>query len=353
MTARIPHGSESRGTEFLTARRAAVPNSSRIGEPWYQFSGSIKSMHEDGPISHDQRTLRKPPPAPDTKASGDKWLILAVVLNVLLTVVQLAGGAIAGSLSLVADALHNLNDAASLAIAVAARKIGRRPADEEHTYGHKRAETIAALINLTALVVIGLMIAYEAILRFFQEQKIDGWIVVIVAGVALVIDVISALLAHHFGGDTLNFKAAMLHKLADAAASLGVIIAGALIILHDWFVADLIAALGIATYVIWQGIALMRPAIHVLMESVPQEMSLDHVLEAIESVEGVTGVHHVRLWLMDEDEAAFDAHVVTNTRDHRKMDEIKAEVRRQLDDRFGITHTTLEMEAPGSQGRED
>ncbi len=303
-------------------------------------------MHTDGRHPNEHRTLRTAPPGPPP--SGDKWLIGAVVLNGLLTIVQLVGGAVAGSLSLVADALHNLNDAVSLGIAVAARKIGRKPADKVHTYGHKRAETIAALINLTALVVIGMMIAYGAIVRFFQKHEIDGWIVVIVAGIALIIDLATAVLTHVFGEGTLNFKAAMVHKLADAAGSLGVVIAGALILLYDWYVADLIAALGIAVYVIWQGVTLMRPAIHVLMESVPVEMKLDHVLDAVRNVEGVTSVHHVRLWLMDEDEAAFDAHVVTNTRDHRTLDEIKNKVRQSLREQFGITHTTLEMEGPAA-----
>jgi cobalt-zinc-cadmium efflux system protein len=288
-----------------------------------------------------------------SNSRGDAWLIFTVVLNVLLTIAQLLAGGLSGSLSLVADALHNLNDAASLGIAVVARRIARRPADEDHTYGHRRAETIAALINLTALVVIGLLLTYEAIVRFFEKQEIDGWIVVIVAAVALVIDLASAILTHVFGGDTLNFKAAMVHKLADAFASLGVIIAGTLILLFEWYVADLIAALAIASYIIWQGVTLMRPAIHVLMESVPEQLELDAVVDAVKSVPGVVSVHQVRLWLMDEDDAAFDAHIVVDASDPGESERVKEAVKRLLHKRFDITHTTLEMERPAHDREAD
>lgn len=118
----------------------------------------------------------------DSERRSDAWLLGTVALNTLLTVIQLIGGAFAGSVALVADALHNLNDAASLGIAIAARRIARRPADRQQTFGYRRAEVISALVQLTALIVTALFLGYEAIVRFFEERTVEGWIVIVVAG---------------------------------------------------------------------------------------------------------------------------------------------------------------------------
>ena len=168
--------------------------------------------------------------APSTSATGGS--LSPSRLNLLLTVVEAVAGLLAGSLALLADALHNFNDCGSLVIALIARRIGRLPSDDRRTFGYRRAEIIGALINLTILVVIGLYLVYEAIARFFQPQEIDGWIVVGVAAVALVIDVATAALLFAMSRGNLNLRAAYLHNLGDAASSVGVIIAGAAIL---WF----------------------------------------------------------------------------------------------------------------------
>ena len=125
---------------------------------------------------------------------SDFSLIVAVSINSLLTVFQVIGGILSGSLSLIADALHNLSDAASLGIAIFARKISRRPADNSKTFGYKRAEVIAALINLVILVVISFYLLYEAVWRFFEPVEISGWIIILVAGIALIVDFVTALI---------------------------------------------------------------------------------------------------------------------------------------------------------------
>lgn len=132
----------------------------------------------------------------DPSEIGERRLWWAVLANMLLTVAQIIGGIISGSLSLVADALHNFSDAASLLIALVAIRIGRKPPDQFKTFGYKRAETIAALINLTTLIIIGLYLCYEAVMRFIMPEEIAGWTVVIVAGIALVVDVFTAALTY-------------------------------------------------------------------------------------------------------------------------------------------------------------
>ena len=155
------------------------------------------------------------------KPEGNIALGFAIFINALLTIAQIVGGIISGSLSLIADALHNLSDAAALAIALFARKIGLKPADEDKSFGYQRAEVIAALINLTLLITVSSYLIYEAIWRVFLPEQISGWIIVIVAGGALVIDMITALITFRMSKNSMNMKAAFLHNLSDALASGG------------------------------------------------------------------------------------------------------------------------------------
>ena len=127
---------------------------------------------------------------------GDRRVALAVGVNIVLTVAQVVGGLLSGSLALIADALHNLSDALSLIIALVARRIARRPADDQMTFGYGRAEVVAALVNLTTLIVLGLFLIYEGIGRLFDPQPIDGWIVVILAAIALVVDLVTVSYTH-------------------------------------------------------------------------------------------------------------------------------------------------------------
>ena len=157
---------------------------------------------------------------------SDRRLVLSLVLNLLLTVVEVIAGVFAGSLALVADAVHNLSDCGTFVIALIARRIGRRPSDERRTFGYRRAEIIGALINLTVLVVTSLYLIYEAIERFFSPQPIDGWIVVAAASVALAVNVATASLLYAMSRGNMNVRAAYLHNLGDSFSSLGVIVAG-------------------------------------------------------------------------------------------------------------------------------
>lgn len=275
---------------------------------------------------------------------GDKRLIVAVGVNVLLTLAQVIGGIVSGSLSLIADALHNLSDAASLGIALFARKIGRKPADELKTFGYKRAEIIAALINLTTLVIIGLYLIYEALWRFVEPEEIEGWTVVIVAGIALIIDIATAMLTYAMSKKSMNIKAAFLHNVSDALASVGVIIAGTLILLYGWYWMDTLLTLIIAGYVLWQGFSMLPNTIHLLMEGTPEHLSIAEVITAMESIDGVKNVHHVHIWQLDEHHNALEAHVVTDASQLADIEQVKDALKTLLSERFEVGHSTLEFE---------
>lgn len=277
-----------------------------------------------------------------TDTMNDGRLAAAVAVNVLLTLAQIIGGVVSGSLSLIADALHNLNDAASLALALFARKIGRRPADKLMTFGYGRAEVVAALINLTTLVIVGLYLIYEAVNRFLDPQPIDGWIVIWVAGVALAIDVATAALVYAQSKTSLNIKAAFLHNVSDAMASVGVIVAGLLIIFYDLYVADLVITLVISAYVLWQGFSLLPRTIRLLMGATPDDLEFDRIVAAVRAVPGVRDLHHVHVWSLDEHNRSLEAHIVPEGASLKAFEQVKAAVRAVLKTEFSIDHATLE-----------
>ncbi len=276
--------------------------------------------------------------------AGDWVLWWAVVVNVALTVVQVVGGVFAGSLALVADAVHNLSDAVSLGIAYAARKISRRPSDELMTFGYVRAESIAALINYTTLIAIGIYLGYEAIVRFFAPEEVQGWVVVWVAAVALAIDTITALLTYSMAKTSQNVRAAFLHNLADALGSIAVIVAGALILVFGWNFVDPIVTLGISAYILWMAFAEIGGVIRLLMLGVPPEIDVDELITAVRNVDGVQDVHHVHVWAIDEHRNSLEAHIVVPDELTGDSKSVKDRVRVLVRDRFGVSHTTLEVE---------
>ncbi|MBL1274596.1 MAG: cation transporter [Ectothiorhodospiraceae bacterium] len=278
----------------------------------------------------------------NVETMGDQPLLVAIAINMVLTLAQVVGGILSGSLSLIADALHNFSDANSLLIALVARKIGRQPPDAFKTFGYKRAEVIAALINLVTLVLIGFYLIYEALWRFYTPQEIEGWIVVMVAGVALVIDLATAMLTYSMSKNSLNMRAAFLHNVSDALASVGVIVAGSLILLYGWYWTDTVMTLIIAGYVLYQAATMLPTTIHILMQGTPESLTIDEVITAMEEVEGVCNVHHVHIWQIDEHHNSLEAHVVIN--DFAETEPIKTAVKAELDRQFSISHSTLEFE---------
>ncbi len=272
----------------------------------------------------------------------------------LLTVAQVIGGALSGSLSLIADALHNFSDAAGLLLALFARRISKRPADEQRTFGYRRAEVVGGLINLTSIMVIAIYLLIEAAGRMFSRPEIDGWMVVIVAGIALMVDTATAALTYSMSKDSVNIKAAFLHNLTDALASVAVIITGTLIILFDWFWTDIVATAGISVYIVWISWPPMKRCIRILMLSVPDHLSVEAIVESIRGVEGVEQVAHVHVWPMNEHDVSVEARVAAIENGSLvAANELRYQIYQMLEDRFGITHSTLEITPSGALDGEE
>ena len=276
--------------------------------------------------------------------AGDARVFWAIAVNLGLTLAQIAGGIFSGSLALIADAIHNLSDALSLVIAFAARKIARRPADAQMTFGYGRAEIVAALVNYTTLIVIGVYLVYEAVLRFIEPQGVDGWMVVIIAAIALAVDLVTAMLTWSLSKESVNIRAAFLHNVADALGSVAVIVSGILIILYDWRLVDPAVTLMIAGYILWQSFLEIGPVIRILMLGTPPDIEAKEVLAAICDVEGVSDVHHLHVWQMQEHENAVEAHLVIDAGRWGDADALKQAARDMLAEKFAIRHSMLETE---------
>lgn len=276
--------------------------------------------------------------------TGDRRVSIAIWANALLTVAQVVGGIFAGSLALIADALHNFSDMASLVIAYVARKIARRPADARMTFGYGRVEIVAALVNYTTLIVIGIYLIYEGGMRVVDPPEVAGWTVVILGVVALIVDTLTALLTYSMQKGSMNIRALFLHNLSDALASVAVIISGVLIILYDMWWVDPAITIGIAIYILYLAFTEMGTPIRTLMLGSPPDIDNEAVLAAMLTVDGVSSVHHVHLWQMLEHEAALDCHVVLSEEGWERLEHVKASIKRRLHDSFEITHSTLEFE---------
>lgn len=278
--------------------------------------------------------------------AGDLRVGLAVAVNLVLTVAQIAGGLIAGSVALIADAVHNLSDAMTLVIAFAARRIARRPATPAMSFGWGRAELVAALVNYTTLIVLSVWLGFEAAGRILNPPEVAGGIVIALAGLALVIDLATAALTWQLAKESLNIRAAFLHNLADAGTSVAVILGGLLILLYDWRLADPLITLGISAWILWHALHEIGPVIRILMMGAPEDIESEAVRRALSAAAGVEDVHHLHLWQLDENRAALEAHLVLA--EGHDFAAVTARAKELVAARFGIRHATFETETRAS-----
>lgn len=273
--------------------------------------------------------------------SADNKLSWAVVINIVLTVAQIIAGVLSGSLALIADALHNLSDAAAMLLALVARKISRRHADEKRTYGYKKVETLAAFANILTLIVIGLWLAYEAVVRFFDPHIVEGWTVIIVATLAIFVNGGTAWLTYRESKNSQNIRAAFLHNLTDMFSSVGVVIGGIFILMFGWTWIDPLITLIISAYVLWYAAQDLPKICNILIDGAPENINLPFVIDEMKLVDGVEDVHHVHIRYLNEHSYALEAHIVP--RAGVVAEAVKNAVKEKLKS-LHIEHSTLEFE---------
>lgn len=267
-----------------------------------------------------------------------KLLILSFVINMLLSVAEIIGGIISGSVSLIGDALHNTSDAFSILIAVIAFKIGNKKASAKYTYGFKRAEIIGGFVNLILLFISGCYLLVEGIERLINPQQIDGLLIIWISVLALIIDALTAKISHHDAHHNSNMKMVFIHNLADAFGSIGVIISGLCIMWFDLYRVDGIVALLIAFYMIFQSVVSFPQIVNILMNAAPDNIDIEQVKNSLLSIKNIKNVHHLHLWCISEHNVAIECHIESDNND------IIVEATQLLKDKFGITHCNFQVE---------
>jgi cobalt-zinc-cadmium efflux system protein len=273
-----------------------------------------------------------------------KRFFAVTLLNILITVVEFIGGIVSGSLGLLSDGVHNLEDSLSVIISYVANVIGRRRTDAAKTFGYKRAEILAAFVNSSILIVITILMIIESIRRFREPQHINGSLMMIVAVVGLLANFISMAALWSGSKDNLNIKATFLHMLSDTLSSIGVFIASIFITLFQWYWVDPLITVIIAVWLSKEAFDVVKETVNILMEASP-DIDLEEVKKAILTVPDVVGIHHIHDWMIDENYIIFDAHI--NVKKNCNMDELEAiysQIEKILKEQFHVSHITLQAE---------
>ena len=272
-------------------------------------------------------------------------LVVALVANGAFLAVELVGGIVFGSLALLADGAHMVSDVAALSIALFAQRLARRPHTARHTYGLQRAEVIGAQANAVLLLAASAWIVYEAIRRLDRPHDVEGMGLLAVAAVGFLVNVASAITLERVAGHSLNMRAAVVHMTMDAAGSLAAVVAGIAIVVGGTRWVDPVASLFITALVVWSAAKLLRDATHVLMEGAPRGLDAQEIERFIAADPVVEDIHHVHVWNIASDVPALSAHVVITG--ERTLHEAQVEgdrIRALVGERFGIEHTTFELE---------
>lgn len=263
----------------------------------------------------------------------------------MITVAQVIGGLMSGSLSLLSDALHNFSDVISLIISYIATILTKKKETTSKTFGYKRAEILAAFINASTLIIVAVLLAIEAIKRFQEPQEIASVWVIILAAFSIVLNGLSVLILQKDAKDNLNIKSAYIHLLSDMFTSVAVLVAGILMYyLQLWWIDGLLTLL-IAIYLIYISWDILKDSLKVLMLFTPSNITIEQINNEVIKIPEVNNIHHVHVWQLDDKQIHFEAHVDLNEDFPMvKVNEILEEIRMILYNDFNIAHVTLQPE---------
>ena len=286
--------------------------------------------------------------AVDTRITGK--LKIAIALTAVTLVAEVAGGFWTNSLALLSDAAHVFLDLFALILSLAAVKLATLPASGRHTFGFHRSEIFASFINGLTVFLMALGILYEAWGRFADPQAVKSLPMLVIAVIGLVMNLLAAKALHGHSHDDLNVRSAFLHVVGDAAASVGVIIGGIIMYFTGWDLLDALISVGIGLLILAGAGRVLRDSIHILMEGTPRGLELNDVADAIRSVEGVQDVHHLNIWTVCSHILSLSVHLDIDTANEEKRVTMLHAIEHLLEDRFHITHTTIQMECAGCAG---
>ena len=291
--------------------------------------------------SHDRHDLR---------AISFKRLWWALVINIVFLAVEFVGGILTNSLALLADAGHMVTDVGALALALFVAHIAGRPATPDRTFGLLRAEVLGAFVNGASLVFIVGLIFWEAFKRLGQIQEINGPFMLLVAILGLLANIGSAMILAKGREENVNVKGAFLHMVADALGSVGAIVAGLVIWKTAWYPVDLIASIMIGLLILWSSWGFLKQTMGILLEATPENIDFMEVKRSLEEMEHIDKVHDLHIWTITSGMPILSAHIYLSSccTETNHWQECLTDARKILKDRFGIEHTTLQVEAGGA-----
>lgn len=274
-----------------------------------------------------------------------KNLLLSIILNVIITVAQIVGGILSGSLALISDALHNFSDVLSLVFSFVAHKLAKRKASLNQTFGFKRAEILAAFVNAATLIIVAFILIYGAIERLFHPQEIESMLVIWLALLGIIVNGFSVLLLKKDAHHNMNMKSAYLHLLTDMMASVAVLIGGLLMLFYKIYWIDSVMTFLIAIYLIIVGFDLLKKATKILMLFTPDEIDIKNIVREVHKIKGVTKLHHIHVWHLNEEELHLEAHL--DCAEDIKMSDFNNllhEIEALLLEKFNINHINIQPE---------
>ena len=280
----------------------------------------------------------------DVEGNGGGRLLFTLALNFIIPTAQLIGGVHAHSMALISDAVHNFSDFVALLIAYFAYLIGKKSATPANTFGYKRAEVMAALINVGILIGASGFILYEAFDRLMHPTPVLGEVVIWMAGIGILGNGLSALVLHRDSKHSLNVRGAFLHMLGDLFTSVVVLLNGLLLLYRPWYWLDPLLSVLIVVFILKNCWTIMTEASGILMNATPKGLDLGKIKERLLQIPGVCGVHYMHLWNISLKSIAFSCHVEVADQPVKSTEQLAESIRHELMHDFGIDHPVLQFE---------
>lgn len=301
------------------------------------------NIHENCSHSHGVSTA-------DSSGENNN-IIWAIVVNIGITISEIIIGLLIGSLALISDALHNFSDVGSMSLSWWGEKAKEKKATTSKTYGYKRVEIIIALFNATTLFAVVIFVFVEAVKRLYVPGEITGGYMIVMALIALIGNGFATYILEKDAHKDLNMKSAWMHSMQDALFSLGVVFGAILIYFFHWYIIDPIISILLSLYVLKEVYGLLKEAVNILLESVPEDIDFDEVKNSLMSLAGVIGVNDLHIWQTDSNSRFLSAHLEIENVENGERNELLYRLREILESKFRISHSTIQMMSATEAGK--
>ena len=276
-------------------------------------------------------------------------LLFSVIITVAFVFGEAAAGYFSNSLALLSDAGHNFADALALVLSWYGLWIAQRPSSAKRTYGYHRVGILTALVNAVALVVIALLIFWEAISRLRQPESVHSTPMIVVALIAILLNTLISLWLRNAAKNDLNVRSAYMHMVGDAVSAVGVVIAGIVVAFSGASIADPVVSILIGLLILWSSWGILKESVNVLLEGIPEGMEMEKVEQTISCVHGVLAVHDLHVWTVGSGMICCSCHITVEEQSVRSGENVLRAVTKELEHDFGIAHTTIQVEVGGCE----